>query len=304
MTGAVPLQAAAAAAATSMCDVQALAFDVGLPEAERRKLRDGGLRAVPIAKSDLASLIREVVERLAQTDCRAVVFAHSLELDDTVCGHLVDLLKDAIPSLEQAPLLLSGRPCSVIHLGVELAARLWRRKPDGTVLLLGGDVAENHDARFFFGSAMGDAVVGMMFGGVSVLGDILATSSSWHVVAADGAASSADDIARFRAENPTAIRQTITDALAKADLTWSDLSAIVPHTPYRTIWDMIAQLCQFPRDRILDQGISETGHLNSNDVVVHMIAAIDDGRLSSGDVAALVSQGFGGARGCTLVRVS
>ncbi|MFX0575060.1 3-oxoacyl-[acyl-carrier-protein] synthase III C-terminal domain-containing protein [Nocardia nepalensis] len=304
MTVAVPLQAAASAASTWMCDVQALAFDVGLPEAERHKLRDGGLLAVPVAKLNLAGLIREVIERLAQTDCRAVVFAHSLELEDTVCGRLVDLLTEAIPSLEQAPLLVSGRPCSIIHLGVELAARLWRRRPDGTVLLLGGDVAEHHDDRFFFGSAMGDAVVGMTFGGVPALGEILAVSSSWHVIAADGAASSADDIARFRAQNPTAIRQTITDTLAKADLTWSDLSAIVPHTPYRTIWDTTAQLCKFPRERILDQRIGETGHLNSNDVVVHMITAIRDGRLSSGDIAALVSPGFGGTRGCTLVRVS
>jgi 3-oxoacyl-[acyl-carrier-protein] synthase-3 len=181
--------------------------------------------------------------------------------------------------------------------------RLWRRRPDGTALLLGGDVATTHDDRFFFGSAMGDAAVGIVLGGAGVVGEVITTYATWHVLASRGAASDPEDIARFRSQNPTAIRATISGALQEAGLDWTDLTAIVPHTPYRQIWDTLAELCRFPRTRILDQDIAETGHLNSNDVVVHLAGALARGLLHSGDVAALVSPGFGGSRGCTLVRI-
>lgn len=303
MTMPIPVRALATSHATVPRDVDDLAAEVGLSAEERSALRDGGLVAVPVASVGLAELVVGVVESLDVSDCASVVFTHSLEMADATAERLTDALTAAIPSLVHPPMLVTGRPCSIIHLGVQLAALRRRDRPDATVLVLGGDVAPTHADRFFFGSAMGDSAVGMLLGGPARVGHVIGVHSTWHIVASGGAASDPADIARFRAENPTAIRTTITGALRSAGLGWSDLTAIVPHTPYRRIWDAIAELCRFPREQILDQGIAETGHLNSNDVVHHLAAAIADARLRSGDLAALVSPGFGGTRGCTLVRV-
>lgn len=303
MTYPVPIRAIATTSSTVGCDVQELAATVGLPLDERTKLRDGGLVSIPAAQGDLVALVDDVIGSLEVAGCTDVVFAHSLELDDADAERLTKALTMALPDLVRSPLLLTGRPCSVIHLGVDVAIRLLQQG-EGDVLLLGGDVAATHDDRFFFGSAMGDSAVGLVLGGVATFAEILSTHSTWHVLAAEGVASDPADIARFRAQNPTAIRTTISGALSAADLTWADLTAIVPHTPYRQIWDTIGELCRFPRDRILDDGVADTGHLNSNDVFVHLATAVRTGTLRTGDIAALVSPGFGGSRGCTVVRVS
>jgi 3-oxoacyl-[acyl-carrier-protein] synthase-3 len=131
---------------------------------------------------------------------------------------------------------------------------------------------------------------------------VLAVRSATRIIATDGADSPPEAIARFRTQNPTAIRAAVTDTLRAAGLTWADLTAIVAHTPNRLIWDTVAGLCGFDRERIFDRDIARTGHLNSNDVVVHLATAVRTGLLAPGDVAALVSPGFGGTRGCTVIR--
>ncbi len=307
MTVATPVGAVAAARSFEAKDVQRLAADVGLSDVHRQQLRDGGLMQVPVATASLVELIAEVLAELGRTgwqpeSCASVVFTHSLELTEHQLVALDMMLRDALPGLARHPLAVTGRPCSVIHLGIELAASHHRLHPSATALVLGADLAPTTEDRFFFGSAMGDSAVGLVLGGEPTLGHLLAVRSTHHVIASDGAASPQEEIERFRAQNPTAIRATIMAALYDAGITLADLTAIVPHTPYRTIWDAVAALCRFPRERILDDGLPHTGHLNSNDVLVHFASVVRDDRLRAGDVVALVSPGFGGTRGCTIIR--
>lgn len=303
----VPIAALATARSFLSRDVQELAIAAGLSEEERQKLRVGGLSQIPVAAVPLDTLISEVLDELQLREwdrrtCTLAVFTHSLELNPAQLSKISAYLSVLLPGLAVPPILITGRPCSVLHLGIEIAASYVQSKMAGTALVIGADAAPTLDDRFFFGSAMGDAAVGLVLGGTASVGELLAVRSTWQILASEGARSPQPDIERFRAQNPTAIRGVISETLADAGLDWSDLSAIVPHTPYRSIWDTIAALCRFPRERILDDGVERTGHLNSNDVLVHLVAALQDGRLRPGDIAALVSPGFGGTRGCTLIR--
>lgn len=308
MKTSVPLAAVATARSFDRRDVFALAAEAGLGPAERAAMRDNGLAAVPVATRGLPGLIAEVLRGLEESGwqprtCSWAIFTHSLPMSEGDLDRVDRLLRAALPSLARRPLLLSGRPCSVIHGGIELASALCREgRTRGTALVLGADIAASHEERFFFGSAMGDAATGLVLGGEPVFGWLLAARSFTHVVAVDGERSDPEQIARFRARNPAAIRAAIDDTLQEAGLSWADLTAIVPHTPNRLIWDTVAALSRFPRRRILDHGLPETGHLNSNDVLVHFESAARQGLFRKSDVIALVSPGFGGTRGCTLIR--
>lgn len=300
-----PIAAVAAARSPEPRAVAQLAAAVDLPDAERAQLRENGLVRVPVAAGTVVELVAEVLALLERegfepASCSFAVLTHSLELAPEQRTALDALLVRALPGLDRPPPIVGGRPCSVLHLGVELAARHLR--PGRTALVLGADVAPADEERFFFGSAMGDAAVGLVLGGGGRCGQLRAVRSSTHVLASEGAASPAEAIGRFRAENPTAIRELIARTLADAGIGWGELAAIVPHTPYRLIWDTVATLSRFPRERILDDDLPATGHLNGNDVVVHLLSAVRAGRIRSGDVVALVSPGFGGTRGCSLVR--
>jgi 3-oxoacyl-[acyl-carrier-protein] synthase III len=308
MKSPVPLTAVAAARSFEQRDVATLAVEAGLGSAELTTLRDNGLAAVPVATAALPELINEVLSGLEECGwrpqtCSWVVFTHSLAMGEGDLERVDRLLRAALPCLARRPVLLSGRPCSIIHGGIELASTLCcQDRARGTALVLGADIAPAHEERFFFGSAMGDAAAGLALGGEPALGRLLAARSFTHVVAPDGECSHPDQIVRFRAQNPAAIRAAIGVTLQEAGLDWSDLAAIVPHTPNRLIWDTVAALCRFPRWRILDHWLPVTGHLNSNDVLVHFASAARRGLFRESDVIALVSPGFGGTRGCTLIR--
>jgi 3-oxoacyl-[acyl-carrier-protein] synthase-3 len=320
----VPLASVAAARSFEQRDVAALAVEAGLGPADLATLRDNGLAEVPVATADLPGLIAEVLRGLEESGwrtqtCSWAIFTHSLPMGEADLEGVDRLLRAALPSLARRPLLLTGRPCSIIHYGIELAAALCRKdlcredlcrqgRSRGTALVLGADIAPAHEERFFFGSAMGDAAVGLALGGEPApggepaLGRLLAARSFTYVVAPDGESSDPEQIARFRTQNPAAIRAAIGDTLRETGLSWDDLAAIVPHTPNRLIWDTVAVLSHFPRRRILDHRLPVTGHLNSNDVLVHFASAARQGLFRGSDVIALVSPGFGGTRGCTLIR--
>lgn len=312
----VPISAIEVAASPREQDVFELARFAGLQSGERERLAAGGLRRIPVSGKSTAALALEALDAAVgrgwdPVTGRVVAFTHSLELSDSQMQQITQGVSALCTSLELRPLLLSGQPCSILHLGIAVAAsvltghaRQQRGAPDdsATAAVVGADVAPTVDDRFFFGSAMGDAAAAMVLGGQPELGTILATVSSTHVVAPAGVHSSEEQIARFRAENPTAVRATLDAALAAAGVSRSDLKAIVPHTPYRTIWDTVSTLCRIPRHRIFDDYVQSTGHLNASDVLVHYRSAIDEGRLQTGDVVALLSPGFGGTRGCTVIQ--
>jgi len=67
------------------------------------------------------------------------------------------------------------------------------------------------------------------------------------------------------------------------------------------MWDPIAKILRFPREKILTEYMEQTGHLNSNDSYVHYIRAVNEGKIKEGDLALLVNPGFGGTRGSTLI---
>ncbi len=285
-----------------------LAESAGLPAAELERMHQGGIRSIPVAQLPLPDLLRECLDDLAErgwdpSRCRLAVFAHSLVLRDDEMACATAAIRSRCPSLDAAPLFLTGRPCSILHLALQVACAALEEPAEGrSVLLLGGDVAPTADDRFFFGSAMGDAMVGASLGRARTAGTVLAVANTAHVIASEGTASPEADIGRFRLENPSAIRDVLELALRRASLGWSDLDHVVPHTPYTHIWDAMAVLCGLPRERFLDRYIERTGHLNSNDVLVHYRTASEDGTIAPGQVVALVSPGFGGARGCTVVR--
>lgn len=304
----IPVAALGLAASPTPTDVVALAEEAGLPAKELERLHDNGLRKVPVSPVGTPALVAEAVDAAVATGwnpatCTTAVVTHSLALGETDFATVVALVDHRCPGLPRRPLVVSGRPCSILHLGIELARTALVGAPGGsTALVVGADVAPTTDDRFFFGSAMGDAGVALVLGGEPRLGTVLSTASDTHVLASEGARSTDEDIARFRAENATAVRAVIEEALADAGVTWDELAAIVPHTPYHAIWDAVATLCRFPRDLVLDDGVARTGHLNSNDVLVHYASGVEDGRIRPGDVVALVSPGFGGTRSCTVVR--
>lgn len=290
--------------------VEALARECGYDDVMVTRLRDGGLHSVPVAGSgELPALVRGAVARLADAvpdlsaRVGAVVFAHSIPTLAPEDLPFLDLCLGNLRPLGAPRVAVSGQPCAVMHLAVRLAGALLNEIAVGQgVLLLGADSAPSACERIFFGSAMGDVAVAGLVTRDAPHDRVLASLSHSEIIAVAGELSPEADINRFRSANPFLIREIIQSCVAAAGVSLRKVALIVPHTPYTQIWDMLATLLSFPRERILTDYIGETGHLNSNDSFAHYIRAVQEGRIESGALALLVNPGFGGTRGCTLMR--
>lgn len=295
----------------SSLEIKALAGQSGMDENGISATIGNGLCCLPVALGHTsASLAAQAVTNLlAQRPdlthrIKAVVLAHSMPI---AAASGVDLLASSLQvgSLEGQPaVVVSGQPCAILHGAIQLA-RTWLSglSPEDGVLVIGVDVANHLEERFFFNSAMGDAAIAGVLSRNATNHLILASITETHVMACNGEFSDEAAISRFRAGNPTAIRAVIEHCLAAAGVDLDQVSLIVPHTPNNLIWAAVAELLRFPRERILTDYIGETGHMNSNDSFAHFLRAIHEHRLVGGDLALLVNPGFGGTRGCTLLQV-
>lgn len=282
---------------------------VGLGAETTVALHDNGLRAIPVAETGaFVDFALQSVEILfakhpeVRTDVSLVLLAHSAPL---LCPGDSDLLGAL---LERAGLhgavsfAFAGQPCAVLHTAVQWGLDALNDSGDSAVLVLGVDRANHPSERLFFGSAMGDASVALLLGRRSERRRIVGSYQHTELHASEGEWSDPAAIQTFRERNLMLIRSAIERCLERAGRRLDELAAIVPHTPYLSIWDAMAGLLRYPRERILTEYIAETGHLSSNDSFVHFHRAQLDGRIQPGDLVLLINPGFGGSRGCTLIR--
>lgn len=290
--------------------VEKLVHSTGQDDEILARLHAGGLRRVPVSNDEpLSLLVNRAVSRLSTTipditrRTGGVVFTHSVPL---LAPSDIPFLKlclegqglDAVPRIA-----VSGQPCSVLHMGVQITGYWLEQLPrDQGVILIGADKAYTAKDRVFFGSAMGDVAVAAFASRETKHNVVLASISHTDIIAYEGEKSPQQSIQRFRQLNPSYIRYAIETCLVKGNVRLEDIALIMPHTPYTMIWDVVAELLRFPRERILTDFIGETGHLNSNDSFAHYVRAANENRLKRGDLVILINPGFGGTRGCTLIR--
>jgi len=196
---------------------------------------------------------------------------------------------------------MSGIPCCILHQAIDSAVKYIESGHYQHVLVIGADKCYIDYERLFFGTAMSDCVIGLMVENNAKRNIIRGTKVNTFIIASNGVYSSPESTAKFRAGNPTFVRNVLLDCLKEQNYSLNDLDYIVCHTSNRGIWDQVSQLLRYPREKFLDSNIIKTGHMNSNDSFYHYFDFVDRGILKEGQLAALINPGFGGSQGCTLL---
>ena len=168
------------------------------------------------------------------------------------------------------------------------------------ILVLGADKAYSDNERFFFGTAMGDAVIGMMLTDGPGVFEMLGGYVDTFLYATDGEKSLADDIQKYRDTLPSLMLAAYRKCLQECFLEKVDY--IAPHTSSKGIWDLFSKVAGIDRKRILDEDITFTGHLNSNDSFLHYFTHIERELIEIGTDTMMINPGFGGTRGMTVFR--
>ena len=195
---------------------------------------------------------------------------------------------------------LSGIPCAITHMGLKIATAQIQAGKYNRVLVIGTDKAYSDRERRFFGTIMGDAAIGMMIASGKGLHEIVASRLDTVLIATEGENTDPVLIQKYRDTLPLLLRNAYRDCLSENGL--GSVDYIAPHTPNRDIWDVFSKLVGVDRSLILDDNIYQTGHFNSNDSFYHYFTHCEDGTIKEGKTAMLINTGFGGTRGCTILR--
>ena len=195
---------------------------------------------------------------------------------------------------------LSGLPCAITHFAVKAAVSQIEGGRYNRVLILGADKAYSLRERSFFGTIMGDMVIGIMLERGTGLHEVIASRTDTVLYAAEGEDSPPESIAEYRRTLPILLRNSYRCCLEEAGL--ASVDYIAPHTSSKAIWDAFSKTAKFDRRRILDDNIVHTGHFNSNDSFYHYFTRCEDETIRQGQLAMLINPGFGGTRGCTILR--
>lgn len=280
-----------------------------LDENYKHNLLHSGIKQVPISRMRLDKFINTKIRECwldvikSEHNIKYVILAHSnpfLAPEDSLFleQSLLDLGIDSAVRFS-----VSGQPCAIMHQAIQLAVSLLSLEKDRTdILLIGADQAYSLDDRLFFNSIMGDAVFWGIVSNRAEHNIILSSVTESEIIACCGEMSPIDDIKSFREKNPSNIRHCIESAISKAGITKNDVSYIIPHTPYVELGNIISAIMRFPREKILDDYITDTGHLNSNDSFCHYARGCKNKKIAADDIVVLINPGFGGTRGCTVIK--
>jgi 3-oxoacyl-[acyl-carrier-protein] synthase III len=91
------------------------------------------------------------------------------------------------------------------------------------------------------------------------------------------------------------------EAIAKADLTVSDVDWVVPHQANRRILDATARKLGLPAERVVIT-VDEHANTSAASVPLALDVAVRDGRVKRGDVVVLEAMGGGFTWGAAVVR--
>lgn len=252
------------------------------------------IKSVPADDSrSLVDMINKCVEKLHSIP-DIIYIAHSLpfikgkEKDELSCFPRVSVI------------YLSGMPCAVTHMAVNIAVSQLEIGKYNRILIVGADKAYSTWERSFFGTIMGDMVLSMMLERGDGPYEILASNIDTVLYAAEGENSDPERILKYRSTLPLLLRDAYMRCLSQCGLESVDF--IAPHTSARAIWDVLAEMIHIDRSRILDENIVNTGHFNSNDSFYHYFTHCENDTIKHGQTAMLINPGFGGTRGCTVLR--
>lgn len=275
------------------------------------RIKNSGVLSVAVDNDALLSeyvnqVLNEMKSQVRDFEKRTkyIIIAHSIPFLAPKNVDFWELCRKGGELLKDVPyFFLSGQPCAILHMGVQVAKSLLQTvDEDEGILLIGADKVYCDDDRIFFNTIMGDCAIGLFITRDTEDNRILNSCSESYVVGYAGEYTPEDVTREFRRVNFINIRNALENCVSEAGLSMQDIKYIVPHSCNKQMWDNVSMIAKFPRERILDRYLSKTGHLNSNDSFVHYCRAISDKIINKGDICILVNPGFGGTRGCTLLQ--
>lgn len=184
--------------------------------------------------------------------------------------------------------------CASQLLAIDIAGRLLAADgdPDGLALILAGEKAFTRDAQLMPGiSVFGEAAAACLVRPDGHRDRLLAYATSTQGEF-DGRFTDFPELAaRYEREYPASLAAVIQAAAARAGLSISQISLILPHNVNLLSWRRLCRRIGYPVDRVLLDNVPVTGHTFCADSFINYVTATERGLLHPGDAYLIVAGG-------------
>jgi 3-oxoacyl-[acyl-carrier-protein] synthase III len=182
--------------------------------------------------------------------------------------------------------------CASGLLAVELAGRLLATEaPDALALVLTGEKTYRHVTELMpVPTAMGEAAAACLVGSGGTGDQLLSYATRTH---GQFRSVSHETRSAFQRMYPKALADVMELAAARAGMALSDVDLILPHNVNRISWAGLAQLLDFPVERIFLDNVPVTGHSFCADPFLNYAGALEQDLLRPGDRYLMASVGLG-----------
>jgi 3-oxoacyl-[acyl-carrier-protein] synthase-3 len=191
--------------------------------------------------------------------------------------------------------------CASGLLALQLAGRLLAGEaPDALALLLTGEKTYPHVTQLMpVPTAMGEAAAACLVGAGGTGDQLLSYATRTH---GEFRSVSHETRAAFHRMYPRALADVMELAAERAGMALSDVDLILPHNVNRISWAGVAQLLDFPIERIFLDNVPVTGHSFCADPFVNYAAAVEQDLLRPGDRYLMASVGLGATFSAMVLR--
>ena len=205
--------------------------------------------------------------------------------------------------------------CSGFLYAMSVAESMIRGGGSTNALVIGAETCsrildwEDRATCVLFGDGAGAVVLTPADDGRGVLSTALhADGRHNQLLYVDGGPSTTGTVGKLRMKGSEVFRHAVVnlaavleEAIAKADLTVSDVDWVVPHQANRRILDATARKLSLPAERVVIT-VDEHANTSAASVPLALDVAVRDGRIKRGDVVVLEAMGGGFTWGAAVVR--
>jgi len=191
---------------------------------------------------------------------------------------------------------VTHQACATGLLAIDVAGRLLAGdgEPDALALVLAGEKAFTRDAQYVPGTSMfGEGATACLVSLDGPRDRVLSYASSTRGEF-DGRLDALPEMAsRFEKEYPLSLAEAISAALAQAQVSFEDISLILPHNVNALSWQRLCRRIGFPPERVLLANVQVTGHAFCADPFINYTTAAELGLLRPGRRYLLAAAGLG-----------
>lgn len=255
-----------------------------------------GLEKIPIADDmSLRSLLYQSLNQLNMSSVCLIIFAHTSKVVAAFSDPIIHDIKRDYHLSDAVGFGMTINNCASTLSAFEVADHyLQTQSSDKKALIITGELTFTSVQKVIPRiSILGDASAAVLVSRSNTEHRLLSVATHIDGASADGVWMTPEQNQQYERDYAPTFSAVIHDAVNKAGIALTDVAYIFPHNVNIPAWTKLANVINFPIEKIYLNNIKRYSHCFGADIIINFVDAIDNKNLKSGDYYMLATVGLG-----------